>query len=61
MNGGGSNNKNNLSMQMDSIDRGSQTAEFGAIAAEFGSNSRVNTRKDSQQPGGYHAIVEEIC
>ena len=53
------NKSGNLSMQMDSIDRGSLTADFGAAgASNMHSSSSLLSDKDQT---GYHAIVEEIC
>lgn len=46
-------------MQMDSVDRGSQTAEFGGISDA--ATGVFNQSKDGSHAGGYHAIVEEIC
>jgi len=50
-------NSANVSMQMDSIDRGSQTAQFGAVGANQSSffNQSGSSDFDSQS-----ALVEEI-
>ena len=42
-------------MQMDSVDRGSQTADFGARKSF--NNSSILSEKDAS---GYHDLVEEV-
>ena len=52
-------NSSNLSMQMDSINPGSQTAEFGRSGAS--GPASMHSLSENDQTTGFYAIVEEIC
>ena len=48
---------------MDSVDRGSKTADFGAAGANsHNSHHSISSLiSEKEQQSGYYAIVEEIC